>query len=73
MRERAANNLFTMTNLPIADVHIAREKARTGDIGGAIELARTVVDDLFHSGGCIWTALATSVLVEALLQRGRRR
>jgi len=70
VRERAANNLFTMTNLPIADIHIAREKARTGDIGGAIELARTVVDDLFHSGGSIWTALATSVLVEALLQRG---
>ncbi|MFZ1175549.1 MAG: cyclase, partial [Mycobacterium sp.] len=70
VRERAADNRFTMTNLPLADVHIAREKARTGDIGGAIELARTVVDDLFNSGGCIWTALATSVLVEALLQRG---
>ena len=68
-RERAANDLFSMTNLPLVDAHIAREKARTGDIGGAIELARAVVDDLFHSGGCIWTALATSVLVEALLQR----
>jgi adenylate cyclase len=33
-------------------------------------LARTVVDDLFASGGCIWNALATTVLVEALLQRG---
>jgi hypothetical protein len=33
-------------------------------------LARAVVDDLFDSGGCIWSALATSVLVEALLQRG---
>ena len=69
MRERAANNRFSLTNLPLVDVHIAREKARTGDIGGAIELARTVVDELFNSGGCIWTALATSVLVEALLQR----
>ena len=34
VRERAANDRFTMTNLPLADVHIAREKARTGDIGG---------------------------------------
>jgi len=33
-------------------------------------LARTVIDGLFDSGGCIWTALATSVLVEALVQRG---
>jgi adenylate cyclase len=70
VRERAANNRFSLTNLPIADAHIAREKARTGDIGGAIELARTVVDDLFNSGACFWTALATSVLAEALLQRG---
>ena len=70
VRERAANNLFTMTNLPIADIHIAREKARTGDTAGAIELARSVVDDLFNAGGSIWTALATSVLVETLLQRG---
>jgi len=29
-----------------------------------------MVDELFNCGGCIWTALATSVLVEALLQRG---
>jgi adenylate cyclase len=70
MRERAANDRFTLTNLPLADVHIAREKARTGDTAGAIELARSVVDDLFNAGGSIWTALATSVLVEALLQRG---
>ena len=33
-------------------------------------MARAVVDDLFDSGGCIWSALATTVLVEALLQRG---
>jgi adenylate cyclase len=70
VRERAANDRFSRTNLPIADAHIAREKARMGDLVGAIELARTVVDDLFHSGGCFWTALAVSVLVEALLQRG---
>jgi adenylate cyclase len=70
VRERCANDRFALTNLPMIDAHIARERARTGDIGGAIELARTVVDDLSNSGGSIWTPLATSVLVEALLQRG---
>jgi adenylate cyclase len=68
-RERAATNRFSLTNLPLVDVHIAREKARTGDIDGSIELASGVVEDLFNSSGSIWTALATSVLVEALLQR----
>jgi adenylate cyclase len=70
LRERCANNQFALTNLPMIDAHIAREKARTGDVGGAIELARAVADELFNSGGCFWTALATTVLVEALLQRG---
>ena len=69
-RERAANNQFSLTNLPLVDAHIAREKARTGVIGDAIELGRSVAEEVLNSGGCIWTALATSVLVEALLQRG---
>ena len=59
-----------MIALPLADIHIAREKARLGDIEGALELGRTVIDDLFASRRSIWSALATSVLVEALLQRG---
>jgi adenylate cyclase len=69
-RERAAQNRFSVTNLPLIDIHVARERAHTGDVRGSIELARTVVDDLLNSGGCIWTALATSVLVDALLHRG---
>ena len=64
------NGRFSLTILAIADIHIARGKARLGDIDGAIELARSVVDELFASGGCIWSALATSVFVEALLRRG---
>jgi adenylate cyclase len=70
VRERALNQRFLLTAVPIVDIHIASEKARLGDLDGAIELARTVVDQLFASGGCIWNALATTVLVEALVQRG---
>lgn len=70
VRERCENNQFALTNLPIVDSHIARERARAGDVAGAIQLARTAVDDLLNSGGCFWTAFAASVLVETLLQRG---
>ena len=59
-----------MTVVPVVDIHVAQEKARSGDLDGAIELARAVLDDLFDSGGAIWSALATTVLVEALLRRG---
>ena len=53
-----------------ADIHIAREKARVGDLDGGIELARAVVDYLFTSDGFLWLATATDALVETLLQRG---
>jgi adenylate cyclase len=69
-RERALRERFALLGLPIVDIQIAQEKARLGDLGGAIESARTVIDELFASGGSIWSALAASVLVEALLQRG---
>jgi len=69
IRERALNQRFALIALPIVDIHIAREKARLGDLDGAIALARTVVDDMLSAGGCIWSALATTVLVEALVQR----
>jgi adenylate cyclase len=54
----------------VANIHIAHEKARLGDLGRTVELARIVVDDLFASGGVTWSAPATAVLVEALLRRG---
>jgi adenylate cyclase len=68
--ERALDERFSLMALPIVDIHLAREKARLGDLDGAIALARTVLDALFDSGGCIWSAVATTVLVEALVQRG---
>ena len=56
--------------MPVVDIHVAQQKARSGDLDGAIGLARAVVDDLFDSGGAIWSVLATTVLVETLLRRG---
>jgi adenylate cyclase len=35
-----------------------------------LRTARTVVEDLLASGGCVWSALAVAVLLEALSQRG---
>ena len=69
-RERAVTDWLSLLALPFVDIYIARERARLGDIDGAIELAQTVVDGMFESGGSIWIALATNALVEALLQRG---
>ncbi|MDT5224192.1 MAG: adenylate cyclase, partial [Mycobacterium sp.] len=70
VREAAVQERFTMTALPLIDVEIAWEKARSGDLDGAIGLSRAVVGELFDSGGSVWTVLAAAVLVEALLRRG---
>jgi adenylate cyclase len=70
-REAAIQERFVKLFLPIVDIHLAQEKARLADLDGAIELSRAVVDELFDSGGSVWSALATAVLVESLLRRGR--
>jgi adenylate cyclase len=56
--------------VPVVDIHLAQQKARSGDLDDAVALARAVLEDLFDSGGAIWSVLATTVLVEALLRRG---
>ena len=70
VRGMTLQNRYSFAALPLIDIEIATEKARSGDLDGAIGLSREVLDDLFGSGGSIWRALATAVLVEALLRRG---
>jgi adenylate cyclase len=59
-----------MNALSVVDTEIAREKARNGDLDGAVELARAAIDDMFDRGAMFLRGFATTVLVEALLQRG---
>jgi adenylate cyclase len=70
VREAAVQQRFSLTAVPIVDIHVAQQKARSGDLDGAIELSRAVVEDLFGAGGAVWSVLAINVLVESLLRRG---
>ena len=54
----------------LVDIHIAEQKAQTGEIAGAIEMSRGIVDDAFDTGETIWNGPAAAVLVESLLRRG---
>jgi adenylate cyclase len=69
-REAAVKAGFTMNALAIVDPEIAKEKARSGDLDGAIELSRGAIDDMFDQGGMLMRGVATMILVESLLQRG---
>jgi hypothetical protein len=59
-----------MAELPIVNVHLARERARCGDRDDAIPLIRATTDHLFREGRLLWWGIpATGVLVETLLDR----
>jgi len=60
-----------LSDLPIINVYLARERVRRADSDDAIVLMRTAVDHLFREGELlVWGIPATGVLVETLLERG---
>jgi hypothetical protein len=62
---------YGLGELPLVNVYLAREMARSGDRDEAIPLMRAAVDDLLHAGQLLqWGIPATGVLVETLLDRG---
>ena len=54
----------------MADVRIAELTAEAGEVQGAIESARSSVDQLFENGEMFLRGVATAALVESLLGRG---
>jgi class 3 adenylate cyclase len=59
-----------LSELPIVNAYVARERARRGDRDDAIPLMRASVDHLFREGQLlVWGVPATGVLVETLLDR----
>lgn len=59
-----------MIAVEVFDIEIAREKLRTGDIEGAIDLSRSTVEAEITNGEATFLPAAVAVLVEALLRRG---
>ena len=71
-REANLRHGYAKNVVRTVDTEIAKEKARTGDVDGAVELARAVVDYTFDAGDALSLGEAVRVLVESLLQRGTR-
>jgi hypothetical protein len=69
-REANLRHGYAKTVVRTVDTEIAKEKARTGDVDGAIELARAVVEYTFDAGDALSLGEAVRVLVESLLRRG---
>ena len=69
-RDAATTERFSLSALTIVDPEFAIQKARTGDLDGAIEMARAVVDGAYERSDMVWRGRATAVLVELLVRRG---
>ncbi|MFZ1163402.1 AAA family ATPase [Mycobacterium sp.] len=69
-RDNAVQRRYSMTGIQTIDVVLAQERLMSGDLNGAIELARATAENLFDEGGLVWIPVTTAVLVDALLQRG---
>ena len=69
-REAALQERSALHTATFVDVFFANEKARTGDLDGAIELSRTAIEHEYAFADMILLAAATATLVNALLRRG---
>jgi adenylate cyclase len=69
-RDTALQERFTILAATFVDLFFAREAATAGDLDGAIDALRQVVDDAYGYATMIFCGQATTALVEALLRRG---
>ena len=61
---------LNLVYVTMADIGIAELTAEGGEVQGAIDSARSVVDRLFANGEMFLRGAATAALVESLLRRG---
>jgi adenylate cyclase len=69
-RDALLEKRFLLGRLPLIDLEMAKETARSGDPDSAIEILRIVVDHEFAIGDIIHLGGAVTALVETLLERG---
>ncbi len=69
VRDISIRQRYSRTAIPMIDSFVAQDRALHGDLDGAIELSRVVVEEEIDGGGVIFAPMATNVLIEALLQR----
>ena len=70
-RDVALDHRYTIIAAWCADLDVAAEKIRSGDFDAAVELCDGVLDNEIRSGEMMDRGWTTTVLVDALLQRGR--
>jgi hypothetical protein len=68
VRDEILRGKYSLAELPLFNLYIAREQAWRGDPDGVLPSMREAVDQLFSSGPYAYCLAATSILVETLLE-----
>jgi hypothetical protein len=69
VRDMCMQDRFMLTEVAIAEVYAAQEKAKHGDLDGAVRQLQEVLNNLFEERQT-WCIPATGIFVELLLARG---
>ena len=70
VRELILEGRFYLSELPVVELYMARERARRDDVDDAITAMRTALDLLSERGQFGWGIVASTVFVATLLDRG---
>ena len=70
MRDQILEGNFSVAEVPLLNLYIARQHARRGDRDGVLSSMREAVDQLFSCRHFAYCLGATSMLVETLLEAG---
>jgi hypothetical protein len=70
VRDMCLHERFYSIHIPVVDMYVAREAARRGDRGGAVQLLRGAIDSFYDKFQLAWSIPATAFLVETLLSSG---
>jgi adenylate cyclase len=70
VREAALQERSSMMFVSLVDIERAKDRARTGDLDGGIEILRALVDDEYATGEMLFRRAVVAALVDAVLQRG---
>ncbi len=70
VRELTVGGRFYLSELPVIDVYLARERAAHGDVDDAVNRMRTALGVLFERGQYAWGMATSAIFVGTLLARG---
>ena len=70
VRELILEGRFYLSELPVVELYMARERARRDDVDDVITVMRTALDLLSERGQFGWGIVASTVFVATLLDRG---